>query len=289
MAYTKQVFQKGDILTADQMNHIENGIEAAHTALMSKVEAVTGKGLSTNDFTDAEKTKLSRIEAMTGANEYRAGKAGLAPTPGQGDHVKFLRGDATWQEMPKAANSDIQGQGYGVIKPGKGLSINSETPGTLDVNVSFDPYSGSSHLNYETYDTYVNNDKNIVAAVNLGTSETYGVVKPGSDMEVLPNGELRAKRYAWSGDAYGTVPPAKSAGFDCFFKGNGIWTDLYSVLAQPYEMDKSYAKGELIRYLDKIYMLDAPLSAGGMATWHEVTLGELIADLIQRVAALENA
>jgi hypothetical protein len=41
---------------------------AQQTALNNKVDKVSGKGLSTNDYTTAEKTKLSGIE--TGANKY---------------------------------------------------------------------------------------------------------------------------------------------------------------------------------------------------------------------------
>lgn len=102
MAYTKQVFQKGDILTAAQMNHIEDGIEAAHTALMSKVEAVTGKGLSTNDFTDAEKTKLAgitEITGMTGATPTTDGVAGLVPAPNSLASNYYLRGDGAWDDL----------------------------------------------------------------------------------------------------------------------------------------------------------------------------------------------
>ena len=38
------------------------------TALSGKVDKVSGKGLSTNDYTTAEKNKLTGIE--TGANKY---------------------------------------------------------------------------------------------------------------------------------------------------------------------------------------------------------------------------
>lgn len=37
--------------------------ELARTQLANKVDKETGKGLSTNDFTDAEKTKLAGISA----------------------------------------------------------------------------------------------------------------------------------------------------------------------------------------------------------------------------------
>ena len=48
----------------------ENPVQSAaiYTALAGKVDAVSGKDLSTNDYTDAEKTKLAGIEAN--ANNY---------------------------------------------------------------------------------------------------------------------------------------------------------------------------------------------------------------------------
>lgn len=83
MAYTKQTWEnlpsQTTPINADRLTHIEYGIfDAAATAdtaasdassaisgLADKVDKVEGKGLSTNDFTDALKTKLDNIE--TGA------------------------------------------------------------------------------------------------------------------------------------------------------------------------------------------------------------------------------
>ena len=102
------------------------------------VKKESGKGLSSNDYTAAEKQKLAGI--APGANAYThpttsgnkhiptggsagqflkwsadctavwgndnnttqsvAGKAGLVPAPGVGSQDKFLRGDGTWQSPP---------------------------------------------------------------------------------------------------------------------------------------------------------------------------------------------
>lgn len=53
-------------LSSTSENPVQNKV--INTALAGKVDTVTGKGLSTNDYTDAEKTKLAGIEA--GANNY---------------------------------------------------------------------------------------------------------------------------------------------------------------------------------------------------------------------------
>lgn len=61
MAYVKTLWNNGATpLSAENMNHIEEGIETLDTG---KVDKVTGKGLSTNDYTTEEKTKLTGISA----------------------------------------------------------------------------------------------------------------------------------------------------------------------------------------------------------------------------------
>ena len=53
-------------ISSTSTNPVEN--QAIYTALSGKVDTETGKGLSSNDYTDTEKTKLAGIEA--GANAY---------------------------------------------------------------------------------------------------------------------------------------------------------------------------------------------------------------------------
>lgn len=53
-------------ITSSSTNPVQSS--AIYTALAGKVDTETGKGLSTNDYTDTEKTKLSGIEAN--ANNY---------------------------------------------------------------------------------------------------------------------------------------------------------------------------------------------------------------------------
>ena len=52
-------------LSSTSVNPVQNKV--INTALGTKVDKVSGKGLSTNDYTSAEKTKLSGIES--GANK----------------------------------------------------------------------------------------------------------------------------------------------------------------------------------------------------------------------------
>ena len=76
--------EKQDDLTQTQLNAVNSGITATKvstydgyaTAINNKVDKVTGKGLSTNDFTTAEKTKLAGIETGAEVNEIDTITAG---------------------------------------------------------------------------------------------------------------------------------------------------------------------------------------------------------------------
>ena len=91
MSYTKTTWTDGaTALSAQNMNHIENGIAdvdsglttlsgtvSSHTSsiatintnMSNKVDKVSGKGLSTNDFTNDYKTKLTNIAAGAEVNQ----------------------------------------------------------------------------------------------------------------------------------------------------------------------------------------------------------------------------
>lgn len=79
MAYTKQTWadlpSKTTPINASRLSHIEQGIydaantaDNATTALGGKVDKVEGKGLSTNDYSNDEKTKLEGIAAGAEVN-----------------------------------------------------------------------------------------------------------------------------------------------------------------------------------------------------------------------------
>ena len=75
---------KQDDLTQTQLNAVNSGITATKvstydgyaTAINNKVDKVTGKGLSTNDFTNDEKNKLAEIEYVK-ANPTESGTTTL--------------------------------------------------------------------------------------------------------------------------------------------------------------------------------------------------------------------
>lgn len=60
-----EVLQQGSAMSAERFNHMEQGIYDAHEAAAQldtdKVDKETGKGLSSNDYTTAEKNKLAGL------------------------------------------------------------------------------------------------------------------------------------------------------------------------------------------------------------------------------------
>ena len=62
--YARKVIQQGTPLSAENLNHMEQGILENSQQLESKVDKVDGKGLSANDFTEAYK---KQIESNTSA------------------------------------------------------------------------------------------------------------------------------------------------------------------------------------------------------------------------------
>ena len=66
MSYTRVNWQNkpstATPINATNLNTMDAGIAALDTAMADKVDKVAGKGLSTEDFTTEEKTKLANIE-----------------------------------------------------------------------------------------------------------------------------------------------------------------------------------------------------------------------------------
>lgn len=103
MAYTRLHWVESTTpLSADNMNNIEDGIEELQS---QKVDKVSGKGLSTNDYTDAEKSKLAGIETGAQVNPGNAttSAAGLMSAA---DKSK-LNGVATGAEVNQNAYSNV--------------------------------------------------------------------------------------------------------------------------------------------------------------------------------------
>ena len=69
-SHTHTVSQISDLTaTATELNYMDGVTSNVQTQLNTKVDAVSGKGLSTNDFTNEDKEKLNSIPEVTEDNE----------------------------------------------------------------------------------------------------------------------------------------------------------------------------------------------------------------------------
>ena len=122
------------------------------TLLIKKVDAVDGKGLSTNDYTTAEKNKLSGIAAnanktvaMTGATASAAGKEGSVPAPAAGDQEKFLKADGTWATPKDTTYSDASQSAHGLMTAADKKKLDGIAAGATKVIV--DPALSATSTN----------------------------------------------------------------------------------------------------------------------------------------------
>lgn len=143
------------------------------TALGGKVDVVSGKGLSANDYTNAEKNKLSGIASGAQANVIESVKVnGTALTPSAKSvdvtvptKVSQLTNDSGFQNATQV-NSTIEGKGYQTQSQVQSL-INSAVGNITSMKyekVSSLPVAGSngviyliahSHGTQDIYDEYI--------------------------------------------------------------------------------------------------------------------------------------
>ena len=69
MSYSKQTWDTTSYFNPTRMNHIEDGIYAVDTG---KVDKVSGKGLSTNDYTTTDKNQVAKISTLIVARTFES-------------------------------------------------------------------------------------------------------------------------------------------------------------------------------------------------------------------------
>ena len=110
-----QIYPDGNFYVLDTQhikhngNELKSALNGINTDISNKVDKETGKGLSTNDFTTAEKNKLSGIE--TNANNYvHPTSSGNKHIPSGGSSGKVLGwsadGTAAWVD-PAGGGGDV--------------------------------------------------------------------------------------------------------------------------------------------------------------------------------------
>lgn len=169
-----------------------------------KVDKETGKGLSTNDFTTAEKNKLSGLVNYTlpAAADTTLGGVQIPTTSDPVPTNVGLKADASgkafvdWEEAPKSSTSD-----YGMIKLGTGFKVN-ETTGAAEVDpstatASSVPWSGIT----DKPDLALKSDLTTVYKYK-GSVANVAALPTDAAVGDVYNTEDTGMNYGWTGEAW---------------------------------------------------------------------------------------
>ena len=97
-ALSQRVGRLNDAQTDALKEEAQRAAGAEKALETSKVSKEAGKGLSTNDFTDAYKGKLDNPATMTGATAMSDGRQGDVPAPTKGQEALYLDGSGNWSK-----------------------------------------------------------------------------------------------------------------------------------------------------------------------------------------------
>lgn len=172
-----------DELSSTSNHAISNA--AVTTALGNKVDKVTGKGLSTNDYTTTEKNKLAGI--AENANNY------VHPTTSGNKHIPSggFPGDILgWSADGTAAWMDAPDTGVTKITAGSNVTI-SPTGGTgnVTINATDTVYTHPSYTTHAAglYKIAVDNIGSVSSATAVTKSDITGLGIPAQDTTYVFN------------------------------------------------------------------------------------------------------
>ncbi len=97
-----------DYTTAEK-NKVSNLPENTNTALQNKVDKVSGKALSTNDYTTTDKNKVANLPSNTNTELNKKGNAALITATNTSVPVSAWASDTTYTDFPFRAGITIEG------------------------------------------------------------------------------------------------------------------------------------------------------------------------------------
>ena len=177
--------------------------EKIQAQLAKKVDAVAGKGLSTEDYTTADKEKLAGLKnyILPATATDTLGGVIINTTENPVPEKTALKADATgktfvdWSEAPQASASVA-----GLVKLGEGFIVDPETGATkIDPDVAGNPTSVSWSNITDKPDLALKTD--IAGVYNYkGSVATYDSL-PSADLTSgdVYNVESNGMNYAWTG------------------------------------------------------------------------------------------
>jgi len=250
-ALTKSDVGLGNVVnTGDSATPVSGGTTkfttgGAYTELNKKVDKVDGKGLSTNDYTTAEKTKLAGIAegAEVNQNAFSNVKVGSTTVAAdtKTDTVEFvgsghvtITGDATNDKVTFATDLESKsaasgGTAVSLVTTGEKYTWNSKAAGNHTHSLSIEEDTGTAALTlghnkkYKLtaggstfiFQTPTDNDTHRVVKVNgtqaLANNTTALDLIPGSNVTITDGGSGKitiASTYSYTHPAYTTATAA---------------------------------------------------------------------------------
>ena len=155
---------------------------AVDTALDNKVDKETGKGLSTNDYTTAEKNKLASIEAQANKTVVDDTLDDSSTNPVQNKVVKAaLDSKADTADIPTVPITNIQKNGTGITPVGGTVNITVPTQAS-DINAATATQGDKADTaiqGIKVNSSTVNPDSNKVVSITIPTA--------AADVSALPD------------------------------------------------------------------------------------------------------
>ena len=244
---------------------VQRNVDALSVVVSGKVDKVQGKGLSTNDYTDAEKTKLAGIQAgaqvntvtsvagKTGAVTLQKGDVGLGNVDNTSDlnkPVSTATQTALNGKVDKVAGKGLSTNDYTTEEKNKlaGISANAKnvsvaqvvTEGTTLANITIDGTTTAIIGSDVTVDDELSTEsenpvqnKVVTAALNekLGT-DTVGElpnVLSGGAMALVTPAITDKSLYVFRTAANGLRNLFSLANMRTLIGGSVVWNQLYNI------------------------------------------------------------
>lgn len=217
--------------------------------LAGKVDVVTGKGLSTNDYTTAEKEKLAGLSNYTlptassstkggikvgsglsisdevlsapvfgGASSTTNGSVGIVPAPTKDDYAKYLKADGTWtfcvDEKVKTTKRGTNIKVYLLGTPNAPTVGGTTAPAIGEPSVYVD---GGLETGVLHASSFVGDGASLT---NLNASNIATGTLPPSTVPVMTGAT------ASTAGAKGAVPAPASGEQTKFLRGDGTWASV---------------------------------------------------------------
>ena len=174
---------------ADNVKHIT---AAERTAWNNKVDKVTGKGLSTNDYTTAEKQKLENIESEAQVNEVSASQyatvlGALSLMKHENESLRTtLNNLIAGLDMPSLVASKSGTKGYAFIEDAASGSV---------CTITVDPELSGTTLYIQVRDVMANTMQSITATVDSSGSVPVTMqTRPDCTSRMAPIRSISLKR-----------------------------------------------------------------------------------------------